>query len=205
MTLTSSPKGTVDFNLGWYGGIVEGNTTDSHDSERQQRRRLVSSSLPNETTMTTEKSPCQLFRERWHAQVFSRIKWPWYKSCCASFILPGERIRRYPKVFYEDLQSVLTDTSHEDQGRECFEFFIYGLFGDANDVFTEQDLKTLYDNADGLVHGRKRSTTVDPDQSILHRIQQNCQGTSDFYHKYYVTRRKWQNTWKRFGFYREQT
>jgi hypothetical protein len=202
MTLTSPPEGTIDFNLNWFGGIVEENTTND-DWRRRRRLRLLS----NETNADNEaKSPCQLFRERWHEKVFSRMKWPLYGSCCASFVLPGERIRRYPKAFYEDLKSVLTDTSHEDQGRECFEFLVYGLFGEEPGQFTKQDLQAMYDEADGLVHGQKRSATVAyPDQSILYRIQQNCKGTSEFYHKYYIVRRKWRNTWKRFGFYKAQT
>ena len=193
MTLTSNSNGTSYFDLSWFGSR----------KDQVNVRRLSKLVASNDTaTMNKTKSPCELFRERWNEQVFSRIqKRPSFQSCCASFILKGERIQKYPRAFYEDLQSVLTDESYGDQGRHCFEFLVYLLFSEEHGKFTQQELQAFYDEADGLVHGRNRSVTaVLPDDNVLFRMQ-GCKATHEREHRAYVRRRKWRNTWKRFGIY----
>ena len=137
------------------------------------RRRLIEDGASNQA-----ESPCTLFKERWKEIMRTSPRRPSPQfdtrpdaSCCASFIVPGERIRRYPRVFYEDLQSVLMDEAYPDMGWECFEYIIYDLLGDEDEQFTTEQVKTFYDEADGLVHGRARSATqVEPDRDVLMRM-----------------------------------
>lgn len=171
MTLTSPDDGTRGFVLNdWSGGGT-------------QQRRLGSHTHNG----TDAKTPCKVFKERWHEQVFSRLPKPQYSSCCASFILSGYRIRRYPRVFYEELQALLTNEAYPDQGRECFEFLVYSLFGEEANTFTDQELQSFYDKADGLVHG-------EADQVVVRRMQR-CKATRQLG----IRKRKWRNTFKRFG------
>lgn len=160
MSLTSPANGTLNFAMDWYGGSI------------QDKRRLSEEG--------EEKYPCQLFKARWGKRdgVFSGLpRYPQFKTCCASFILPGDRIRRYPNVFYEELQALLTNETLDDQGRECFEFIIYDLFGENPNTFTEQQVKTFYDEADGLLHGNNRSvTSVELDGVVLRRVE-GCKAT----------------------------
>ena len=53
-------------------------------------------------------------------------------SCCATFIVPGERLVMYPQGFYQDLKSLVMDPKLDVQntGRVCFEYIIYALFNE---------------------------------------------------------------------------
>lgn len=52
-----------------------------------------------------------------------------FDSCCAQFILPGERLRMFPTAMYTALRDHLM-THHDDQysGRACFEHAVYRIF-----------------------------------------------------------------------------
>mmetsp|Transcript_130207 Transcript_130207/g.417908 ORF Transcript_130207/g.417908 Transcript_130207/m.417908 type:complete len:131 (-) Transcript_130207:90-482(-) len=82
---------------------------------------------------------------------------PW--SCCASFIMPGSRIARYPLEFYRDMRRFLTNATldHGVAGlnadhffsRTCWEFVVWDFFGD--DLHDSKDqLQQWYSAADGL-------------------------------------------------------
>jgi len=186
MTLTSSIHGTSDFDaFKWYGINVP------------TAPRVPPEVLAADEIGRAQQSPCWLFKQRWN-QTLSRLPSPPFMSCCASFIVQGVRIRRFPRSFYQDLQSVLTDESQPDQGRECFEYVVYAWFGDEADQFTEQEMQTFYDEADGLVHGRNRSSTaVEPDHGIVNRMER-CKASSVGAAESYEKKQKWKNQWRRF-------
>jgi len=52
-----------------------------------------------------------------------------FDSCCAQFIMPGERLRMYPTAMYTALRDHLI-SSYDDQtsGRACFEHAVYRIF-----------------------------------------------------------------------------
>jgi hypothetical protein len=55
-----------------------------------------------------------------------------FGSCCATFILPGDRLHWYPKDFYLTMRNYHLLTTNEDMaGRYCFEFIIYPMYCDA--------------------------------------------------------------------------
>ena len=66
-----------------------------------------------------------------HGQLFDDVfflNWKGFQSCCASFIVPGERLRRLPKMLYWDLRRfVLQDPFDFSTARVCFEDIIWGL------------------------------------------------------------------------------
>ena len=53
-------------------------------------------------------------------------------SCCASFVMPGERLRRYPVRMYEALLNFTLAEDGDDAAaaRACFELMVWHLFGD---------------------------------------------------------------------------
>lgn len=88
------------------------------------------------------------------------------RSCCASFILPGYKIRMYPIAFYYDILRVLqTDLpimdclpmgSRQQMGWQCFEFMIWDLFADVYGVDTDVETeKKWYEDAYELRKERK--------------------------------------------------
>jgi len=79
---------------------------------------------------------------------------------CASFLLPGHRIRHFPRAFYQDWLSVLTDESQPDQGRECFEHVVYTWFGDEEHLlFTTEQIDDFYKAANGLIYANEHNET----------------------------------------------
>lgn len=112
MSLTSEEKGTRNFTLNWYGKPT---SPTREENKRQQ--------LSEEKNMN-EMSICDEFKDKWNIYPSEPRN---MATCCASFIFPGYRIWRYPRAFYQDLQNVLTNKEHPDQGHECFEL-IYTIF-----------------------------------------------------------------------------
>ena len=55
----------------------------------------------------------------------------YFDSCCTTFAMPAERIRRYPRAMYAALRDLLThEPNDEYSGRACGEFLVYALFSD---------------------------------------------------------------------------
>jgi len=52
------------------------------------------------------------------------------ESCCASFIIPAEKVRLHPVGFYVDIKAHVIDPAFNDQltARACFEHIIYRLY-----------------------------------------------------------------------------
>lgn len=55
-------------------------------------------------------------------------------ACCTNSIIPWDRISKYPKEFYMDWLTLLTDTSYNDycKSRTAFEYVLWQFFGDYN-------------------------------------------------------------------------
>lgn len=184
MTLTSSIYGTKDFDaFKWYG-INETNAPN----------------VPPEVVAADEsgqvqQSPCWKLKQRWkNALAPFTNTMPSFMSCCASFILPGKRIQRFPRAFYQDLLSALMDESQPDQGRECFEYVAYQWFADEPEQFTREDIQQFYKNADGLIHGHNQ------DQDVLNRMER-CKASAKDTIESYTKKQKWKvqnNKWRRF-------
>jgi hypothetical protein len=210
MTLTSTIDGTRNYNFKNWEGVRKTNTTRPGFEEQQgtggytrRSRRL----LVGEATSSSNKtvaSPCDLFLERWkHTLAPYNTRVPSYQSCCASFVVPGDRIHRFPREFYEELQAVLTYEGYPDAkiGRFCFEFIIYQLWGDIHGHFSEEQYQRFYDEADGLVHGRRtpEGERQEPDHDVLTRMK-SCTRVAPPPDRFYVVKRKWRNSLKRLGF-----
>ena len=162
MTLTSDCTGTKDFELSWFGHPPSNRTLDDiYSCKGHKRRRLQE---------PPEVEVCEAFLHRWNVTKYNRHP---YQTCCASFILPGERIQRYPRAFWEDLQNVMTDLRQPDKSRSCWEFIIYDILGDERDQFHSDDLRNFYGEADGLVRGNNDSGTES--SALIHRRMSRCQ------------------------------
>ena len=73
------------------------------------------------------REQCLPLFEKWGVNLdTSGIFW----ACCAQFILPWERIQRYPIEFYAEALALATDITTEEQayGRECWEYVVYAMF-----------------------------------------------------------------------------
>jgi len=92
-------------------------------------------------------------------------------SCCLTFVLPAKRILRYPREFYQDWKSVLTNVHLSDfrVGRTCFEFMFHDLFGDEKGTFSDGEVLDFYEQARTLVRN---------DPSVSQRAQ-HCKDTAD--------------------------
>ncbi|EJK69524.1 hypothetical protein THAOC_09210 [Thalassiosira oceanica] len=77
---------------------------------------------------------CTDFYDKWNGLVnerdrYTRKQW---RSCCASAIIPADRIHRFPKEYWEDLMKVHMRPTDKDKyrGRFCFEHIFYLMLGD---------------------------------------------------------------------------
>ena len=66
-------------------------------------------------------------------QLLSEWKVPFYRgftSCCATFILPGERLLLHPEGLYLALRGLMLNETLDDEatGRGCFEYLIWYMF-----------------------------------------------------------------------------
>ena len=120
------------------------------------------------------KSPCVDFHQRWKYLLDRLPLGSPYKYCCASFIVPWQNIKRFPRKFYEDmLVNVMMDTNYTDacKGRSCFEFIIDRWFGDlGSGRFKNDEVSQFYNEMDGLVHGTLKSPTTVSDPVIQKRM-----------------------------------
>jgi hypothetical protein len=196
MTLTSSIHGTKHFRpFTWYGM-----------DEPNAPRVLPEEVLMADSIGELQKTPCWLFQQRWKHIInvtLSPLR-QFQSSCCASFLLPGHRIRRFPRAFYQDWLSVLTDESQPDQGRECFEYVVYTWFGDEQELLTsEHIIDDFYKAANGLIYyaNEHNETHVNGrtfvDSTVVNRMTR-CKAASQETIEQFEKKQKWNNQWKRF-------
>ena len=178
MTLTSSSKGTKNYVHKWFGQSAwkVQLQVDTPELPISSAPLHVPSHFSPGFYANTNK-PCRDLLNRWKDVIpkYSRKDPYMSTSCCASFILPGYRIRRYPRALYEDLFGVLTDEENNDLdiGRFCFEYIVFDLFHDEGS-FAFQEVSKFYDEADALIHGKKgQSDRTEPDESVVNRLD-NC-------------------------------
>lgn len=187
MTLTSSIYGTRDFHpFTWYG-------MDGPNASRVPTEVLLANSIGE-----IQKTPCWLFQQRWMHILPERSPSRQFNSCCASFVLPGKRIRRFPRAFYQDWLSVLTNTAQPDQGRECFEYVVYTWFGDEQGQLTSVEIDNFYKAANALIHDDEHHQNGSlVDSTVVHRMARCKTASQETIHAY-AKKQKWKNQWKRF-------
>lgn len=130
MTLTANPKNNVSNPLEWYGRRQRGRKhrqllTPKEAKEELKRKRFG----PARYKAIDE---CKRLFIEYNITMRNTGK-EYFESCCGTFILPGDRIRLYPKQFYYALRAFHMNPLYEDQhtGKVCFEFIVYEMFGDA--------------------------------------------------------------------------
>ena len=178
MTLTSSFMGTKHYQHKWFGQPrwkVDAMVDTPGRQQASPPWYFTSQMFPRYYSKGT--APCRYLLHRWKDVIpkHSRSNPYMSASCCASFVLPGDRVRRYPRELYQELFDVLTDEKNDDYeiGKQCFEYIVFDLFHD-DGLFEFQDVLKFYDEADALVHGKKRySERTEPDESVVKRLQ-NC-------------------------------
>lgn len=178
MTLTSSFMGTKYYQHKWFGQSrwkVDAMVDTPGRPQVSPPWYFPSQIFPRYYSKGT--APCRDLIRRWKDVIpkHSRSNPYMSASCCASFVLPGDRVRRYPRELYQELFDVLTDEKNDDYeiGKQCFEYLVFDLFHD-DGLFEFQDVLKFYDEADALVHGKKRySERTEPDESVVKRLQ-NC-------------------------------
>mmetsp|Transcript_37020 Transcript_37020/g.45263 ORF Transcript_37020/g.45263 Transcript_37020/m.45263 type:complete len:452 (-) Transcript_37020:213-1568(-) len=178
MTLTSSSRGTKHYQHKWFGQSawkvqLQIDTPEIPISSPP----LYFPSYLSPVYYSSTNKPCRDLLNRWRHIIPSHSRRNPYMStsCCASFILPGRRIRRFPRKLYEELLGILTDEANDDLGvgRFCFEYIVFDLFHD-DGLFEFRDVIKFYDEADALIHGKKRhSERIEPDESVKNRLG-NC-------------------------------
>ncbi len=100
------------------------------------------------------KQVCEKVLEDWNVSVSRELSWSgdFFASCCANFIMPGERLLLHPEGLYFSLRAVTLNQTLDDEqtGRECFEFLIWPLFREP--PLTEQML-AYYDLSQAVADG----------------------------------------------------
>jgi hypothetical protein len=125
------------------------------DHAFDSRRRLNSD---NAIPLRNPDNPCTPFLARWKDLIdLQRSKGAGkHPTCCGTFIVPWNRIQRFPKEFYEDIvRNVMLDANYSDywKGRDCYEDIVWSWFGDYSDDFTDGELTNFYLQADRLING----------------------------------------------------
>ena len=181
MTLTSSAQGTKNYVHKWFGKSAWKVQLQLDTPESP----IVSAPyyLPSHYSPAyyqSENKPCRDLLDKWVDVIPSHTTSNPYMStsCCASFIVPGHRIHRYPRELYQDLFDLLTNPTNDDLvvGRFCFEYLVYDLFHD-DGLFEFEEVVKLYDEADALIHGKRgggvSTDRVVKDESVVERLG-NC-------------------------------
>ena len=90
---------------------------------------------------------CRNILKKWNVTILDR---PYY-HCCASFVLPGLRVQKFPRGFYEDMLQYHLEEHHDQlTSRTCFEHLVYRLFGDELGCRQLRELELFYRQADNL-------------------------------------------------------
>ena len=151
----------------------------------------------NHTSSPPSQNPCQAFHARWKDVIDAQRSKVVGKrhNCCGTFIVPWNRIRRFPKEFYEDIvKNVILDSNYSDyfKGRHCYEFVVWKWFGDYQDDFTDKEITNVYEQADGLIHG----DVMQRDPAVLFRLKQcyATQGLTQSHRSGWLTL-DWWNKW----------
>ncbi len=178
MTLTSSAKGTKNYVHKWFGQSAwkVQLQLDTPESPISAAPYYIPSHY-SPAYYRSENKPCRDLLYKWKDVIPSHTTSNPYMStsCCASFIVPGHRIHRYPRELYQDLFELLTSPTNDDLvvGRYCFEYLVFDLFHD-DGLFEFEEVVKLYDDADALIHGKRgMPNRVEKDESVLGRLG-NC-------------------------------
>lgn len=76
------------------------------------------------------------------------------ESCCATFILPGERIRALPADFYDEMRlSMMTQHNDVQSGRPCFEYLVIRIMGERS-IRSQPEVEQWYNSVPqrGITH-----------------------------------------------------
>ena len=105
MTLTEFGK---EHGEGRYGAVQE-------DNPREMALEGIEADL------------CTQILDKWNVSFKEEES---FFSCCANFIVPGQRLTMYPEGFYFDLRALMINSSLDSQrsGRFCFEYIVYSLY-----------------------------------------------------------------------------
>ena len=117
VTLTRFSKGEDDFK--WLRGFSE--------EDLMRRGRLQEEDKPTEgELMDAAKGRCYPLFAKWSVNITQAG----FYTCCATFILPWERILRYPKGFYTEFLRLVQAEKTMDNiyGKQCFEFQIWAFY-----------------------------------------------------------------------------
>lgn len=178
MTLTSSPQGTKNYVHKWFGRSAwkVQLQLDTPESPISAAPYYIPSHY-SPAYYRSENKPCRDLLYKWKDVIPShKMNNPYMStSCCASFIVPGHRIHRYPRELYQDLFELLTNPTNDDLvvGRYCFEYLVFDLFHD-DGLFEFEEVVKLYDDADALIHGKRgMSDRVEKDESVVGQLG-NC-------------------------------
>ena len=90
------------------------------------RRRLHFQEFP---FVKHENEECNAILDRYNVSAQTDF----IESCCASFLVSGDRIAALPRGVYEELRlSVLTQANDQSSTRPCFEYLVVRVFGEAS-------------------------------------------------------------------------
>lgn len=159
MTFTSDHKSTIHYTHNWYG-------------RPNKKRRL---GIQADGCLPLRNNP------KWAHLLSQKETQGPFASCCASFVMPGDRIQRFPIEMWEYLRDFHLDDSlvNGETRRTCWEFIAYRLLGESIQDYNQTEALTYYDEADSLIHGKLRSpSSPGPDKAILKRVQ-TCKKAKD--------------------------
>ena len=93
------------------------------DSLQSPTDKTTPRRLAEQTSEDDLRASCEHIIAKWSVNMAD----PGYYDCCASFILPWDRILRYPKGFYKEAlqHALLPHLDDQLTGRHCFEYVIW--------------------------------------------------------------------------------
>ena len=97
------------------------------EQEKQTGSTLSSQpSSQEQSKQSTAEASCAPIFTKWGVNTTSAG----FHTCCASFILPWDRIERYPRGFYTEALQHALDTRYDDAwtSRVCWEFIVWRWF-----------------------------------------------------------------------------
>jgi hypothetical protein len=111
------------------------------------------------------------------------------RSCCGSFIMPGEKIKKYPLSFYYDMLRLFQENipeldclpfgAQQQMGWQCFEYSIWDLFADRYDRDTDkQSEQQWYEDAYSLRHAQQDQVGLKNCKELEHLIHKTKLGTN---------------------------
>lgn len=140
VTLTKVGEEPFDGGLNFLRGHQTNGVSDL------SRKLHESGQLPEDEQRVIDS--CMPIFDKWSVNTTADAFW----SCCASFVLPWDRIRRYPKGFYREAyeHSVQDKWDHYWTSRHCWEYLIWKWYEEP--PLTPR-MRELYGNALNLARG----------------------------------------------------